>query len=154
MPHLFVNRPRLHNLTDDSASLRDQFRWETINAVVYVVGGIVFIIGSVLFFPALSAYADLGAWVFIVGSLLYLLVTGHDMAEVICYFRTGAAVRTVWVVLQFWAAFSYVAGTVLFTIGSVFFYPQSGNSPPEPGALYLAACCSWSERLSTSFRSS
>ena len=127
MPHLFVNRPRLHDLTDDSASLRDRFRWETINAVVYVAGGIVFIIGSVLFFPALSAYADLGAWVFIVGSLLYLLVTGHDMAEVLCHIRTGTAVRTVWGVLEFWAAFSYIAGTVLFIIGSVFFLSAVGH---------------------------
>lgn len=126
MPHLFVNRPRLHNLTDDSASLRDQFRWETINAVVYVVGGLAFIVGSVLFFPALSAFADLGAWIFIVGSLLYLLVTGHDMAEVLCHIRTRTVARNVWSVLEFWAAFSYVAGTVLFTIGSVFFLSAVG----------------------------
>lgn len=127
MPHTFVNRPRLHDLTGESSSLRDKFRWETINAVVYVVGGIVFIIGSVLFFPALSAYADLGAWIFIVGSLLYLLVTGHDMAEVLCHIRTGTAVRNIWGVLEFWAAFSYVAGTVLFTIGSVFFLSAVGQ---------------------------
>jgi hypothetical protein len=121
MPHLFVNRPRLHNLISDSPELRDEFRWETINAVVYKLGGVLFILGSVLFFPGMSAYADLGAWVFIVGSLLYLLVTGHDMAEVIRHIRTRTAAKTVWGEFEFWAAFSYVVGTVLFTIGSVFF---------------------------------
>jgi hypothetical protein len=126
MPHLFVNRPRLHNLISDNPELHDEFRWETINAVVYKLGGVLFILGSVLFFPGMSAYADLGAWVFIVGSLLYLLVTGHDMAEVIRHIRTRTAAKTVWDEFEFWAAFSYVAGTVLFTIGSVFFLSTVG----------------------------
>ena len=47
MPHLFVNRSRLHNLTIDRADLRAQFRWETINAVLYIIGGMGFIVGSV-----------------------------------------------------------------------------------------------------------
>ena len=51
MPHMFTNRPRLHDLTRDRADLRAHFRWETINAVLYIIGGIVFIIGSILFFP-------------------------------------------------------------------------------------------------------
>ena len=43
MPHLFTNRPRMHDLTASSADLRAQFRWETINAVAYKLGGLVFI---------------------------------------------------------------------------------------------------------------
>jgi hypothetical protein len=31
---MFVNRPRLLDLTRDSADLRAQFRWETINAIL------------------------------------------------------------------------------------------------------------------------
>jgi len=57
MPHLFVNRPRLYDVVGKDPSLRDQFRWETINAVVYKLGGIVFIAGSVLFFPSMADYA-------------------------------------------------------------------------------------------------
>ena len=64
MPHLFTNRPRMHDLTASSADLRAQFRWETINAVAYKLGGLVFIIGSILFFPVFEANADLGAWAF------------------------------------------------------------------------------------------
>ena len=104
MPHLFVNRPRLHDIIGTDPSLKDEFRWETINAVVYKLGGVVFIIGSILFFPALSDYADIGAWAFIVGSLLYLLVTGHDMAEVIRQMRTERGAATFWQMLEFIAA--------------------------------------------------
>jgi hypothetical protein len=66
MPHMFINRKRIHDLTRDRSDLRAQFRWETINAVVYKVGGLVFIIGSILFFPRFEAYADIGAWTFFV----------------------------------------------------------------------------------------
>lgn len=126
MPHLFVNRPRLHDLFGDDADLRKHFRWETINAVVYLVGGVVFVIGSVLFFPSLAAYVDLGAWVFIGGSLLYLLVTVHDLVEVLVHLREVKRARTIWDVLELWAAGSYVTGTVLFTVGSVLFLSSVG----------------------------
>jgi hypothetical protein len=64
MPHLFTNRRRLHDLTTASADIRAQLRWETINAVVYKLGGFVLIIGSILFVPVFEAHADLGAWAF------------------------------------------------------------------------------------------
>lgn len=51
MPHLFVARPRLHDLMHDEPSVRDNFRWETINAVIYKAGGVIFVIGSILFSP-------------------------------------------------------------------------------------------------------
>jgi hypothetical protein len=122
---MFINRPRLHDLNKDHEDLKAQFRWETINAVIYKVGGLVFIAGSVLFFPRFEAYADLGAWIFFGGSLLYLAVTVHDLAEVR---------RHWWIekhhdretVLEYAAAASYVWGTVLFTVGSVFFLSDVG----------------------------
>lgn len=126
MPHLFTNRPRCHDLFNKNAGLRDQFRWETINTVAYLLGGFVFAVGSVLFFPALSAYLDVGACLFIVGSLFYLLVTGHDLAEVIHHIMTRSLSDTIWDKLEFWAALTYVIGTVLFIIGSVFFLSMVG----------------------------
>ncbi len=126
MPHLFTNRPRCHDLFNQNAGLRDQFRWETINTAAYLLGGFVFAVGSVLFFPALSAYLDVGACLFIVGSLFYLLVTGHDLAEVVQYMMTRRIAETVWDKLEFWAALTYVIGTVLFIIGSVFFLSMVG----------------------------
>lgn len=126
MPHHFVNRPRLHALTSGSADLRAQFRWETINAAFYKAGGVVFIAGSVLFFPRFAAYADLGAWTFFFGSLLYLVVTGHDMVEAVRY-RRSLARRTLAASLELVAAAAYLFGTILFTVGSLFFLSQGGG---------------------------
>ena len=69
MPHMFVNRHRLHNLTKDRADLRAQFRWETINAILYIIGGLSFIAGSIFFFSRLEAEADIGAWTFFAVSI-------------------------------------------------------------------------------------
>lgn len=125
MPHMFTNRPRLHALTADRADVAAHFRWETINAVVYKIGGVVFIIGSVLFFPRFEAYEDVGCWVFFGGSLLYLVVTVHDFLEVQRSWREtdGHGYSQV---LDFVAAASYVSGTVLFTAGSLFFLSSVG----------------------------
>jgi hypothetical protein len=125
MPHLFTNRPRLHDLTKDRADLRAQFRWETINAIVYKVGGIIFIIGSILFFPAFEKYVDMGAWSFIVGSLLYLVVTVHDLLEVRHHWRTSHD-HGPSCILEYTAAASYVWGTILFTAGSILFLSTVG----------------------------
>lgn len=120
MPHHFTNRPRLHSLVADAADLQTNFRWEAANAAIYNIGGLVFMIGSVLFFPRFSAYADIGAWVFIVGSGLYLVVTGHDMLEASRHLRSldrpPLTER-----LSYWSAATYLVGTLLFAIGSVLF---------------------------------
>ncbi|MGM0645835.1 MAG: YrhK family protein [Thermodesulfobacteriota bacterium] len=125
MPHMFTNRPRMYHLTGDTKDLHTQFCWETLNAVLYKIGGVVFILGSILFFPALDAYKNLGCWTFFLGSLLYLVVTVHDFAEVRCHWKTvgGYDRKTV---LEYIAASSYVIGTLLFTVGSLFFLSQVG----------------------------
>lgn len=121
MPHLFTNRERLHNIVMQDGDLRSEFRWESINATAYQAGGVLFMAGSVCFFPAMAAWGDVGAWIFFVGSLLYLLVTGHDMAEVVRHMRRHDRSPTVWTRLEAGAAFCYLVGTVLFLLGSVFF---------------------------------
>ncbi len=125
MPHLFVNRSRLHGLTKDKADLRAQFRWEAINSVLYVIGGIVFIIGSIFFFPKFEAYANIGAWTFFTGSLLYLIVTVHDFAEVRRYWSKNHH-HDRDQILEFTAAVGYMWGTILFILGSVFFLSYVG----------------------------
>ena len=125
MPHMFVNRPRLHNLTKDRADLRAQFRWETINAILYKIGGLSFIAGSIFFFPRLEPEADIGAWTFFAGSILYLIVTGHDLAEVFRYLGVSRH-HDRDQILEYTAAASYVAGTILFLVGSIFFLSAVG----------------------------
>lgn len=126
MPHFFANRPRLHAIFTEEPILRDHFRWETINAVVYKLGGFVFVVGSIMFFPSMKAHANLGAGAFIVGSLLYLVVTGHDLFEVFVCAKSRSAAPTIWDRLEAGAASSYVVVTVLFTVGSVFFLSEVG----------------------------
>ena len=126
MPHMFVARPRLHDLIKEDPSVRDNFRWETINAIIYKVGGVVFVVGSILFFPSMAAYADLGAWVFFIGSILYLIVTGHDLAEVLRHAKHRQRPASIWERLEAVAALSYVAGTLFFTFGSIFFLSSVG----------------------------
>ena len=125
MPHLFTNRERLLGLLSEEGDLRGHFVWETVNAVLYKAGGVSFIIGSIFFFPRFSAYEDVGAWIFFAGSLLYLVVTGHDMAEVIRH-RNALTRRTRAEDLEVIAATAYLLGTVLFAIGSIFFLSEVG----------------------------
>lgn len=146
MPHLFLNRSRAYNLKKDRANLRAQFRWETINAVLYIIGGIVFIVGSVFFFPRYQAYANIGAWTFVTGSLFYLIVTMHDFVEVRCYWRTNHH-HDRDQILEYTAVVSYMWGTILFILGSVFFlsfvgYFKAGAWCFVSGSLLfvLAAC--------------
>jgi hypothetical protein len=117
---MFANRQRLYNPLTDSEDAEAQFRWETINAVLYKAGGLVFILGSVLFFPSLQRYTDVGAWTFLVGSLLYLVVTAHDYFEVSRNWRRKDE-RNRYDVLERVAAAAYLLGTLLFTVGSVLF---------------------------------
>jgi len=117
---MFANRPRLYNPLGDSEDAEAQFKWETINAILYKLGGLTFILGSVLFYPSLQQYTDIGAWTFLIGSLLYLVVTAHDYFEVLRNWRRENA-HTRYDVLERVAAAGYLFGTLLFTVGSVLF---------------------------------
>lgn len=122
MPHFFSNRQRAHALVPVPGNHRLHFRWETVNACVYSLGGTIFVFGSILFFPSLAAWEDIGAGAFLLGSLLYLLVTGHDVVEVVVNHRNEGGRHSVRTVLEFWAAAAYLIGTVLFTVGSACFF--------------------------------
>ncbi len=125
MPHLFTNRQRRHDLSAARGQAGRQFVWETVNAVLYKIGGVVFIIGSILFFPRFGAYADAGAWTFFFGSLLYLVVTGHDAIEV-WRNRSATTGHDIRGQLEVIAAGGYLIGTLLFTVGSILFLSSVG----------------------------
>lgn len=118
MPHLFVNRLRKYSLAGAPDDLRNQFKWEVINAVCYETGGVIFIIGSILFLPKYEELVHMGAWLFIWGSFLYLFVSGHDLYEV---FQSAKPK-----ILDALAASSYSVGGVAYIIGSYFFLPSVG----------------------------
>ena len=45
------------------------------------MGGLIFLVGSVLFLPLYEEYEGAGAWLFVVGSFLFLTVAVHDIFE-------------------------------------------------------------------------
>lgn len=131
MPHLYVNRPRRHrlfSLLKDDAEARAQFNWERINTVAYCFGGLLFILGSIFFYPDLDS--DIGSYLYFAGSIFYLIVTLHDLAEVKAYARTqneehGEIERET--VLEYLVVINYLAGTLLFIVGSVLFTSGVGK---------------------------
>jgi len=149
-----VHQPtRLHDLTASSADVRAQFRWETINAVAYKLGGLVFIIGSILFFPKaelcvgtllfavgsvffLSAVGWLtaGAWTFVIGSLLFVLGACVNVLEIV---RADSKLT---LQLMNLTALTFVVGSVLFAVASI---PYLWPAAPEPFIRSLYAFLTW-----------
>ncbi|WP_027185914.1 YrhK family protein [Desulfovibrio inopinatus] len=120
MAHLFTNRRRVFALTD-TLSPR-QFLWESINAILYLVGGVTFVVGSIFFLPSFDAYEVIGAELFFGGSILYLIVSVHDLVESVVYLRRR--IHHLKYMVELLAAVTYCIGTVLFLIGSVLFMPS------------------------------
>lgn len=131
MPHLVTHRPRLTNPASSDISDPSHKAWETFDAFSYELGGVMFVAGSVFFFPALSAYLAVGDWLFFAGSILYLLVTGHDLLEVLRFWHHYPT-TTFADHIELGAAICYVLGSLLFVIGSLCFLP--GVAATAPGA--------------------
>jgi hypothetical protein len=122
MPHIFSNRQRILNLTANKKELRAQFRWETINAIAYKVGGLLFVIGSFFFFPSRAEYASIGGWIFLAASLIYLTVNIHDMAEIRRHWK-NQSFHSVEIKLEYFAGISYLSGTLCFLFGRICSFP-------------------------------
>lgn len=123
MPRLFTNRPRRYDFITPKTIVQNHISWESTNAILYLVGGISFIMGSIFFLPQYEALSDLGAWIFFGGSLIYLLVTGHDLLESTAYLYSQKQ-STIWNWLELIVANFYVGGTILFTVGSLLFLSE------------------------------
>jgi len=123
MPHLFTSRPRQYTLFPEKKFGISPFYWELINAILYIVGGIIFMVGSIFFLPKYEKWFDVGVWTFFIGSLVYLIITSQDFLESSHYLRSKLLL-TQWDWLEFIAANFYIIGTILFTVGSLFFLSQ------------------------------
>nr|WP_299380190.1 YrhK family protein [uncultured Halomonas sp.] len=123
MPHLITHRPRVSNLGSQNPHSHSHKLWETINALSYKLGGLAFVVGSVFFFPSLSHYLVVGDSLFLAGSLLYLMVTGHDLLEVLKYWRQHHT-ESFADYIEYVAAWAYVLGSALFAVGSLCFLPS------------------------------
>lgn len=116
MAHHITNRKRSYKSGTRS------FFWEGVNASSYIVGALFFVVGSVFFLPMLQEYSAIAAWLFTIGSLIYLAVTLHDFAEALVYYRHNrqGGRKTI---LEFLTLTGYVIASVLFLLGSLCFLP-------------------------------
>ena len=121
---MFTNRSRKYAVGVHEDKLFSHHTWEKINVLAYEIGGIIFIAGSVLFLPKYGDYEAEGSWLFIVGSILYVIVTFHDGVELL--FNKEAALA---LFVDSMAALTYVLGSILYIIGSVFFLPTVDKTP-------------------------
>ncbi|MDJ1182629.1 YrhK family protein [Roseofilum casamattae] len=123
MPHLITNRARQHNLMSDRPAGHLHFSWESVNAILYLIGGFAFIIGSIFFLPRYEESIAVGVWSYFGGSCLYAIVTIHDLLESISHLRSQNYVTRAHLT-ELYAAIFYTIGTLLFIAGSLFFLPQ------------------------------
>lgn len=117
MAHHFTNRQRSYKTGPKN------FFWEGINASTYIIGALCFVAGSIFFLPMFKEYATAAAWLFIIGSLIYLGVTLHDCAETTHYYRYNkrSSRKTI---LELLTLTGYVVASVLFLLGSICFLPD------------------------------
>lgn len=111
MAHHITNRKRSYNAGTTG------FFWEGLNAFTYIVGALCFVVGSVFFLPPLARYSAAGAWLFIIGSLIYMAVALHDFAEMLIYYRHTSQ-RGRKTTLEFLTLTGYVIGSALFSVGA------------------------------------
>jgi len=93
---------------------------ETFVDWVYLLGGVTFVIGSIFFLPKMEAFGDTGAWTFILGSLMYLIVTGYELTMSIKLIKNNK-VNTRWTHLEFLSTMMYVIGAATYLFGSILF---------------------------------
>jgi UDP-N-acetylmuramyl pentapeptide phosphotransferase/UDP-N-acetylglucosamine-1-phosphate transferase len=106
------------DLTKEHTDLKSQFLWETINAVLYKIGGIVFIVGSVFFLSTIG-WLRAGAYCFVAGSLLFVTGASDNVLKIV----RSRSLSTLQ--LMNLPAIAFVVGSVLFTVASV---PYLSNS--------------------------
>ena len=123
MPHLITNRARQHNLMSDHPAGHLHFTWESVNAILYLIGGFTFIIGSIFFLPAYERLITIGVLLYFCGSFLYVVVTVHDLFESINHLKCQDQIQSMHL-FELFAATLYTSGTLLFIVGSLLFLPQ------------------------------
>mmetsp|Transcript_14916 Transcript_14916/g.41915 ORF Transcript_14916/g.41915 Transcript_14916/m.41915 type:complete len:314 (-) Transcript_14916:260-1201(-) len=137
MPHLMTNRPRFYHAKGK------KFDWELPNILGYLVGGFLFIPGSVFFLPQYEDHVAIGAWLYTIGSLMYLMVSLHDLVEMTSHLKmalhdtsdhhllTLKEIREQhwlrqrgWKLLEWYVAGLYTSGSAIFVVGSICFLPN------------------------------
>ena len=126
MPHLFVNRHRLHDLTNAHPELGNHFRWETINADPLQDRWL-----AVHDRQCALLSATMRPMLTLAHGLFSSARCSTSWSRVMTCAKCGTTgvpgnLRRPTKLLEFIAAISYLVGTLLFTVGSIFFLSALG----------------------------
>jgi hypothetical protein len=127
MPHLVVERVRSLPpcpcvVPDRLPSKRTYVQFALAVEVVEVLAGLVFVVGSVCFLPQYSHDLEaflLGCFLFVVGSVLYVVICSITLAEAVRY-------EGVWSAEAAENAL-YTAGSWVFLVGTFLYWPPEAH---------------------------
>lgn len=127
MPHLVVERVRSLPpcpcvVPDSLPSKRTHLQFALAVEALEVIAGVTFVVGSVCFLPAYSRDLEaflLGCFLFVVGSLMYVVICSITLAEAIRYEGLWSA-ETAENAL-------YTLGSWVFLVGTVLYWPPEAH---------------------------
>lgn len=79
-----------------------------------------FLLGSILQFPHIEAFGQGGMFLYLVGSILYLIITGYQCYESVNQFKVSSK-QKIWTKIRIIESLLYFIGTLLFLVGSIQF---------------------------------
>jgi len=141
-----------------SGQLVSHFVWEAINAACYLAGGAIFIAGSVYFLPGRDD--AIGSWLYVVGSILFMVVSLHDGWEMVNHMMDDASESSnsqdeesskssdskgrssqSGIVLDASSMLVYNAGAGTFIAGSIFYLPSRQQYDEGAWCFIVGSCC-------------
>jgi len=121
MPHLFLPRSRRFSITAEDVGTNAN--WERFNTFAYLLGGLILTFGSVCFLPSNEFEIDTGYKLYLWGSVLYLIVSKHDLAEVLACKEFSKHYR-----LDMTASANYILGSISYVAASVLYLSNFNSS--------------------------
>lgn len=118
---------------------RLDFVWMMINGLSFVIGGICFLFGSIMYYPSCEKYNGLviGGWMFLSGCICFVVGTLQDVLD------TSASDTQI--TALFWGsrlnAIIYLFGSTIFCYGAVYFLPKYYENEPNIGAIAFIVGC-------------
>lgn len=128
MPHLLIERHRAAIFWPEDQpdggkeglerQRQREYKWTLAVEIAEILSGIIFTVGSICFFPSMSediAIFKFGCGCFIVGSIVYALISMYTLAEAVGF--TG------FISLEVLENMLYLLGSVAFLVGTVLYWP-------------------------------
>jgi len=123
MPHLLIERLRSLPALNPSCCKESTLPWHDLFiGVTELLASLIFVIGSVCFLPEYEhdlRFFVLGCILFVVGSVMYLLISLFTMAEAIHRFKAFST--------EVLENMLYVLGSFVFAVGTLLYWPEKAK---------------------------